>query len=219
MQDRIQLVVNEREADGTRVARRLRREGLIPGVIYGVGHVTSISIDPHVLRAAMSGEQGTHAVFDVVFEGKKRAHHAVIQDMQLDAVRQTVQHVDLREVRLNDPIETSVAVQLEGTAPGVKAGGVLDIVTREVRVKGLPGDIPEHLTVVIGALELGDVARIADVAVPDGITVLDDPEEVVCSIIPPRGAEVEEEAEAVEGEEGAAEPELVGKKEAGEEEA
>jgi large subunit ribosomal protein L25 len=214
MQERVQLAVTEREAGGTSVARRLRREGLIPGVLYGVGHVTSITIDPHTLRTAMSGEQGTHAVFDVVFEGKKRAHHAVIQDMQLDRVKNTVKHIDLREVRLNDPIETSVAVQLVGTAPGVKAGGLLDIVAHEVRVKGLPGDIPEHLTIVIDELELGSVARIADLVVPEGITVLEDPEEVVCSVIPPRGAEVEEEAELVEGEEGAAEPELVGKKEA-----
>jgi len=217
MPDRVQLVVHERESGGSRVARRLRRDGLIPGVLYGVGHVTSITVDPHALREAMSSGQGSHAVFDVVFEGKKRAHHAVIQDMQLDSVRNTVQHIDLREVRLNDPIETSVAVQLEGTAPGVKAGGVLDVVAYEVRVKGLPGDIPEHLTLVVDAMELGSVARIAELVVPDGITVLDDPEEVVCSIIPPRGAEVEEEPEAVESEEEAAEPELVGRKEAEEE--
>lgn len=224
--ERVELVVKERESAGSRTARRLRREGVIPGVLYGSGKpATPIAIDPHALREAVSTGHGTHAVFDVVFEGQKTRHHAIIQEMQLDRVKDLVTHVDLREVKLSEPIEADVGVSLEGTAPGVKAGGLLETVIHEIRVKALPGDIPEHLVLEIGHLELGQVARVSELVVPEGVTVLSDPDETVVTVIPPRGATEEEEAEeaaaaaAAEGEE-PAEPELVGKgREAGEEEA
>jgi large subunit ribosomal protein L25 len=211
--DRVRLVVNERTETGTRAVKRMRRAGLIPGVLYGSGKAaTAISVDPHVLRAAVSTEHGTHAVFDVVYKGHKTAHHAVIQEMQLDPVKAVITHIDLREVKLNEPIEAAVGLQLEGTAPGVKAGGLLDVSAHEIHIKCLPADIPEHLVLDVGEMELGDVARVKDVVPPEGVTILDDPEETVASVIPPRVV-VEEEAEAVEAIEGeeAAEPEIVGK--------
>ena len=211
--DRVKLEVNERTETGTRAAKRMRRAGLIPGVLYGSGKAaTTIVIDPHALRAAVSTEHGTHAVFDVVFAGHKRAHHAVIQEMQLDPVKHRVTHLDLREVNLNEPIEAAVDLRLEGTAPGVKAGGLLDVSAHEIHIRCLPADMPEHLVLDVNELMLGDVARIKDVVAPEGVTILDDPEEVAASVIPPRVV-VEEEveaAEAVEGEE-SAEPEIVGK--------
>jgi len=211
--DRIKLVVNERTQTGTRAVKRMRRAGGIPGVLYGSGKpATSVTVDPHALREAVSTEHGTHAVFDVVFEGQKRVHHAVIQEMQMDPVKHVVTHLDLREVKLNEPIEAAVGLHVEGTSPGVKAGGLLDVVVHEIHVKSLPDDIPEHLVLNVDELELGAVARIKDLVAPEGVTILDDPEEAIASVIPPRGAGVEEEAEAeeVEGEE-AAEPEIVGK--------
>jgi large subunit ribosomal protein L25 len=218
--DRVKLVVNERTDTGTSAVKRMRRTGMIPGVLYGSGKTaTAIAIDPHVLRAAVSTEHGTHAVFDVMFEGRKTAHHAVIQEMQFDAVKHVITHVDLREVKLNEPIEAAVGLQLEGTAPGVKAGGLLDVTTHEIHIKCLPADIPEHLVLVIDELELGEVARIKDIVPPEGVTILDDPDEAVASVIPPRGAlEEEAEAEAAEAEE-QAEPEIVGKGHGAEEEA
>lgn len=215
--DRVKLVVSERTETGTRAVKRMRHAGKIPGVLYGSGKAaTAITVDPHKLRAAVSTEHGTHAVFDVVFEGRKTAHHAVIQEMQLDPVKQWITHLDLREVKLNEPIEAAVGLQLNGTAPGVKAGGLLDVVAHEIHIKCLPADIPEHLVLDVGEMELGDVARVKDIVPPEGVTILDNPEEAVASVIPPRVAvEEEAEVEAVEGEE-PAEPEIVGKGHGGE---
>jgi large subunit ribosomal protein L25 len=213
--ERVKLVVKERSETGSRAAGRLRKQGLIPGVLYGAGKPgMAVAIEAHALREAMSTDAGRHAVLDVVLEGRKRGHVAVIHELQLDSVKHVITHVDLREIHLNESIETKVGIHLDGTAVGVKAGGVLDIVTHEVAVRGLPGDIPEHLAVDIEDVGVGQVVRVKDLSVPDGLTVLDDPEQTLFHIAPPRGAEAEAEAELVPA--AAAEPGLVGK--AGEEE-
>jgi large subunit ribosomal protein L25 len=214
--DKVTLVVQPRDTTGSRSARRMRREGLIPGVLYGHGHdATLIAVDPHDLRAALTTEAGLHAVLDITVAGHKRAHKAIVKDMQHDAVKPKVTHIDLQEIRLDETIETAVAVRFMGEAEGVKLGGMLEEAIREVSVKGKVTEIPEHLVIDISALGMGDNAKVSDLVVPEGIEILHDPDEVLCSVIPPRGA-VEGE-EAVE-EAGAAEPQIVGKPE-GEEEA
>jgi large subunit ribosomal protein L25 len=218
--DRVTLVVQHRDASGTRAANRLRRSGLIPGVLYGHGKPASlIAVDPHALRAALGSEAGTHAVLDVTFEGQKRAHKAIVKELELDKVKHTVIHLDLQEIRLDETIETTVAVRFEGESKGVKMGGLLDEATREVSVKGVVTDIPDHLVLDISGLGLNETARVADLVVPDGLEVLDDPDEVLCSVLPPRKAEVAEVAEGEEAvlPEAPAEPEIVGKAEKEEE--
>jgi large subunit ribosomal protein L25 len=208
--ERVKLVVKERTEIGGRASGRLRRQGLIPGVLYGAGQpAVPVSIEAHALRDAISTDAGRHAVLEVVLEGRKRGHVAVIQELQLDKVKHVITHVDLREIHLNEPIETKVGVHLEGTARGVKIGGVLDVVWHEVTVRGLPGDIPEHLTIDIEDVDVGQVVRVRDVSVPGGLTVLDDPEQTIFHVMPPRAAEAEAEAELVPA--AAAEPEVVGK--------
>lgn len=210
--ERVKLMVAERTDTGSRAVNRLRKQGIIPGVLYGAGKpAVPISVPSHDLRAAISTSHGMHAVLDVVLEGHKRAHHAVIQEVQLDPVKSLVTHVDLREVKLTEPIEASVAVQIEGVSPGVKAGGTLEVVTHEVRVKALPADIPEHLILHVDGLAMNDVARVRDLEAVDGVELLHDPEETICTIIPPRVVAEGEEAAEAAGEEEAAEPELVGK--------
>jgi large subunit ribosomal protein L25 len=215
--ERVKLVVSERAETGSRAAKRLRAKGLVPGVLYSGGRpAVAFSVPVHDLREAMSTEAGRHAILDVVFEGRKRAHAAVVQDVQLDAVKHTVTHVDLHEVHLNEPIETKVAVQLEGTSPGVKAGGMLEMFTHEVTVRGLPADIPEHLTMNIDEVGVGQVVRIKELPVSEGLVVLDDPEETLFHIVMPRVAaegaapveaapKAEEVAEEAQGEEQVAE--------------
>jgi large subunit ribosomal protein L25 len=213
--EKVKLVVHHRDASGSRAARRLRREGHIPGVLYGHGKpAVLLAVEPSALREALATEAGTHAVLEVVFEDQKRVHRAIVKDMQLDAVRHVVTHVDLEEVRLDQVVESKVAVRFEGTSAGVKMGGMLDEALREVTVKGLVTDIPEHLVLDITELSLGDAAHVSDLRVPEELEVLDDPETVLCSVLAPRKIEVEEEVEeGVEEavEEAAAEPELVGK--------
>ena len=218
--DRLKLEVKEREERGSRRTRRLRAEGLVPGVLYGKGHARAISVPERELRTAMTGPSGLHAILDVVIEGQKTVHPSVLADYQQDPIRGTISHIDLREVRLDQPITANVVVQLVGESVGVKSGGMLALVTREIRVEALPTDIPEHIEVDISPLEVGDVLRLEDVPAIEALTFLDDPQEtVIATVSVPRGyAELEEaeaaaaEAEAAEAEEGA---EAVG--EAGEE--
>jgi large subunit ribosomal protein L25 len=215
--ERVSLVVQHRDETGSRAARRLRHQGLIPGIMYGHGDAAhNITVDPHALRAALTTDAGTHAVLDVAFEGTKTVHKAIVKDMVLDPVKSTVVHLDLQEIRLDETIETTVAVRFEGEAKGVKNGGMLDESTREVNVKGVVTDIPEHIVIDISDLDYGDNVKVSDLIAPEGIEILDDPELVLASILAPRGeAEAEEGAE--EAAPSAAEPEIVGKGEKEEE--
>lgn len=212
--DNVSIVVHKRDVTGTRASNRLRKAGLIPGVLYGHGKdATPIALEPHALREALSTGAGTHAILNVTFEGQKRGHKAIVKEMTLDRVKSTVIHIDLQEIRLDETIETAVAVHFEGESKGVKAGGMLEEAIREVSVKGVVTAIPEHLVMDITELEVGGTLKVSDLQVPEGIEVLDDPDEVLCSVLAPRkGVEGEEVEEAPEAE-AAAEPELVGKKE------
>ncbi len=213
--DRVSIVVRPRDVSGTRAARRLRRDGFIPGVLYGHGKdATLIAIDPHTLREALSTEAGMHAVLDVTLEGQKRAHKAIVKELELDKVKHTVTHVDLQEIRLDETIESTVTVHFEGESRGVKMGGLLDEVVREVTVKGRVTDIPEHLVLDISELGLGDTATVADLRVPEGVEVQDAPDEVLCSVLSPRKAEaVLEEIEEAAAAAAPEQPEVVGKPE------
>ncbi len=198
--------MREREQRGSRDSRRLRRAGLVPGVLYGRGKTPHVfSVPERDLRAALTGSAGLHAILDVVLDGQKTTHASVLKEYQQDTLRGTITHVDLQEVRLDQAIHATVAVQLVGESVGVKAGGVLTQVTREINVEALPLEVPEHLELDVGAMEIGDSLRISDLAAQEGVTFLDDPETVLASVaVPKRVVEVEEVAEeAVEGEEAA----------------
>jgi large subunit ribosomal protein L25 len=200
--DRIKLEVRERTERGSRRSRRLRAAGLVPGVLYGKGHSRAIVVSERDLRAAMTGPSGLHAILDVFFDGQKTVHPSVLADYQQDPIRGTLSHIDLREVRLDRPIHASVVVQLVGESVGVKAGGVLSLVTRELQVEALPADIPEHIDVDITEMQVGDVLRLDDVPVMSNVTFLDDPyETVIATVSTPRGYVELEEAEAEEAEE------------------
>jgi large subunit ribosomal protein L25 len=214
--DRLKLEVREREELGSRRSRRLRSQGMIPGVLYGKGHARAIEVPERDLRTAMTGPSGLHAILDVVLEGQKTVHPSILAEYQQDPIRGTISHIDLREVRLDQPIHATVAIQLVGDPVGVKAGGMLSLVAREVQVEALPADVPEHIDVDVSHLEVGDVLRLADVSAIENVTLLDDPHEtVIATVSVPRGfAELEEaeaaaEAEAAEegAEEGAEAPE------------
>jgi large subunit ribosomal protein L25 len=202
--ERVMLQVVERGADqvGSRRVRRLRKEGLVPGVLYGKGHVRPIVVGERELRAALTGPSGLHAIVDVVIEGQKTPHHAVLKQYQQHPIRGTLTHVDFHEVRLDQPIQASVAVQLVGEAPGAKQGGVVQQVTREIRVEALPTSIPEHIDADMSSLEVGATLRIADLEAIEGVAFLDDPETVLANCSMPRGISELEEEEAAEGEEG-----------------
>jgi large subunit ribosomal protein L25 len=183
----------------------------VPGVLYGRGEPQAICVEERALRSALTGAGGLHAILDVVVEGADKTHPSVLKDYQQDVVRGGVTHVDLQEVRLDQPIQATVTVTLVGEAAGSKEGGVLSQVTRELTVEALPLEIPEHIDFDVSELRIGDTARVADLVVPDGATVIDDPETVIANVTLPTRVEEPEESleegeEAAEGE-GAAEGE------------
>ena len=200
--ERIRLEVKEREQRGTRVSRRLRKDGIIPGVLYGRGNKPHpICVPERELRRVLTGDHGLHAILDVVLEGQKSTHASILKDYQVDPIRGKIEHFDLQEVRLDQPIQSAVVIELIGESVGAKAGGVLSQVNREVRVEALPMEMPDRLELDISAMEIGDTLRLSDLPAREGVTFLDDPETVLANVTVPTRVE-EPEPEEVEGEEG-----------------
>ncbi|HYG96399.1 MAG TPA: 50S ribosomal protein L25 [Solirubrobacterales bacterium] len=198
---------------GSRASRRMRRDGVVPGVVYSGGsEAKPFQVSERDVRTVLS--EGA-ALFDLEIEGSK-AVPVVIKEEQHHPVRGDIQHLDLMQVRLDEKIQAEVALELEGVedSPGVKGGGVLEHVTREITVEALPTEIPDNIVIDVSAMEVNDTLQLSTVTPPDGVTfVADDPEEVtIVTLSPPRveeaAPEVEEETELVgEGEGDAAEGE------------
>jgi large subunit ribosomal protein L25 len=211
--ERTKLIVAQREGLGSAESRRLRKDGVIPGVLYGSGEPVAISIAERELRRALTGSSGLHSILDVEIDGKGQTHASILKEYQVDPVRGTVTHVDLQEVRLDRTIQASVTVLLLGgeDAPGVREGGVLSQPLREVTVEALPLEVPEHLDLDVSGMDIGATLRISDLAAPERVTFLDDPETVVATVTAPTKVvepePTEEELAALEaegeGEEGA----------------
>lgn len=201
-----QLAVSSRQSDGSRAARRLRRTGRIPGVLYGGdSEPLSFDVDARELRLALSG---AGAVVDLLVDGAKPTP-VVLKEAQRDPVRGETIHVDLLRVRLDQPIHAVVPLELAGVeeAPGVKQGGILEHLTRELNIESLPTSIPESIVHEVGEMQIGETLTLDAISAPQGVVLLDDPEVVIATISAPRlQAEVEAEIEA--------ETELVGEAEA-----
>jgi large subunit ribosomal protein L25 len=200
--ERVKLIASERTLLGSAESRRLRKQGLIPGVLYGRSEPVSFSVAERDLRAALTTPAGSHAVLEVAV-GERAAHSAILKDYQRDKVRGTITHIDLQEVRLDQPIQTAVTLTLIGEPVGVKEGGVLAQVTNEINIEALPLEVPQHLELDISELQIGESVRLSELVLPAGVTLLDDPEETVLATITHQRAEEEpvEAAEPVEGEE------------------
>jgi large subunit ribosomal protein L25 len=197
------LDVTSRAANGSREARRLRRSGRVPGVLYGGGgESVGFDADARELRLALAS---SGAVLDLSVDGAK-ATPVVLKEAQRDPVRGQTVHVDLLRVRLDEAIHAVVPLELTGTedAPGVKEGGVLEHVTRELNVEALPTAIPESIVHDIGEMQIGDAIGLALVVIPEGVTLLDDVEDTVVATLSPPRLQTEEEEELE------AETELVG---------
>jgi large subunit ribosomal protein L25 len=191
------LDVKSRDGAGSRAARRLRRDGRVPGVLYGGGgDSVGFDADARELRLALAA---SGAVLDLSVDGAK-ATPVVLKEAQRHPVRGETVHVDLLRVRLDQAIHAVVPVELTGIeeAPGVKEGGVLEQIARELNVEALPTEIPESIVHDVGEMAIGDTILLSAVAIPGSLTLLDDPEEtVVATLSPPKlQAEAAEEIEA-----------------------
>jgi large subunit ribosomal protein L25 len=201
--ERTKLTVSQRERLGSPETRRLRKHGLVPGVLYGRDEPIAICVEERELRRALTGAGGLHSILDVQIDGTGKSHASILKDYQVDKVRGFVTHVDLQEVRLDQPINATVTVQLHGgdDSPGVREGGVLSQPLRELSVEALPLEVPEHIDLDVSTMELGGTLRVADIDVPEGVTLLDDPETVVATLTAPsREVAPEDELEAAEAE-------------------
>jgi large subunit ribosomal protein L25 len=195
---RTTLNVAPREAFGSRTARRMRREGLVPGVVYSGGsEATAFQVSERDVRGVIA--EGA-ALFDLSVDGGK-ARPVVVKEQQLHPVKGTLRHIDLQEVNLKEAIQADVTIELEGVedAPGVKASGVLEHVTREITVEALPTDIPDKITVDVSAMEINDTLQLSSIEAPSGVTfIVEEGEEVtIATLAPPR---VEEAAPEIETE-------------------
>ena len=198
--DTTRLSVQPRVAEGSRAARRLRRQGRVPGVVYGGGDPPeTFEVDQRSLRQALAH---AGAVIELSLDGEG-ATPVVVKEEQRHPVTGRLLHVDMLRVRLDRPIQATTILELDGgdEAPGVKEGGILEQVTRELNVEALPTAIPDAIHHDVSAMEMNDTLTLAAVTAPDGVTLLDDPDEtVIATLSPPRveeEPEIEEETELV----------------------
>ena len=218
--DRPTLEVAERSEFGSRTSRRLRREGLVPGVVYSGGsEARAFSIPEREARTVLSTGA---ALFDLTFDGGS-AEPVVVKEEQRHPLRGSLIHLDLQVVDLKQAIQSEVHVELLGAedAPGVTEGGVLEHITHSINVEALPTDIPESIAVDVSGMEIGDTLQLDSVVAPEGVEWalgegVDPSEVTIATLNPPRveeEPEVEEETELV-GEDGepieAAEDEAAG---------
>jgi large subunit ribosomal protein L25 len=210
------LQIQPRETGGSPTARAVRRQGLVPGILYGRGREPyPFQIDVPTLREALSGEAGRHAILQVSVPGESAPTPAILKDFQLDLVRDRLTHLDLLAISMTEKITTTVAVHVEGDAPGVvDDGGVLEQPVHEIEVSALPGDVPNVITVDISSLATGDTIKLGDLTPPSGVEWATDPETVLATILQPTTME-DIEAEAAEEGEGVAEGEAPAEGEAG----
>lgn len=198
-----------REAAGTPAVKKVRQDGGIPGVVYGrtFGDPLAIVLDAKDLRAALIAHGGS-AVVNLEIEGRGSTP-AIVAERQLDVVTKRLIHIDLHAISLDEVVEAHVPLKLVGNAPGVKEGGILDFVVREVTIEALPTDIPDLIEVSVGELNMFDNIHVRDLVAPAGVKITDEPHEIVVSILPPSKVEEPAAAAAVEA---PAEPELIGEK-------
>ena len=185
------LSISPREPEGSRGTRRLRRSGRVPGVLYGGdAEPLTFSVDARELRHALAA---TGAVLEVSDGGS--ATPAILKGAHYHPVRGETMHVDLLRVNLDVPIHAVVPLELTGgeDAPGVKEGGVLEHITRELNIEALPTAIPESVSHDVSRMEINDTITLSEMTVPPGITLLDDPEETVLATLTPPRLETEEE--------------------------
>ena len=202
----VTLEVSRREAIGKEKAKKLRRDGKVPAVVYG-GHREPVAIV--VDRKAVSeliqkSEHGIRSVFLLKMAGSDQQRHAMIKELTIDPISRRMKHIDFVRVIMDEAVKVTIPVHVTGTARGVKEGGLLDFQVRELHVECLPNAIPDSIDVDVTPLEGHDYFRIKDLKLPEGVRVLDDPERVVVGV-----THAKVEAETAEA--AAAEPEVIKK--------
>jgi large subunit ribosomal protein L25 len=186
-----ELTIARRQGTGKQVAKRLRRQGVVPAVLYGGARSEAVSVDPKAVLRMISGHEGTTQLLSLKVDGEGDSRLAIIRAMQFDPVTERLLHVDLQEVSADKPITVRVGVHPVGEAVGVRdTKGILNLVLHEVTVSCLPTAIPERIDADVSKLAIGDVLTIADLTVPAGVRIVNDPGQAVATVAPPMAEEV-----------------------------
>jgi large subunit ribosomal protein L25 len=214
------LEAQARESGNKNDARRVRRDGKIPGVVYGAGkNAQAVSVDPRQVSRILHSQTGYNTIFDLTLDGERTK--AMIVDWQYEPIKGSLLHIDLKRIAMDQKLKVNVPIVLKGEPAGVKQqGGILEQVAREVEVECLPSDIPTSIEADVSELVFGKVMRISDLPKSDKVKFLSDPNQPVAHIISVK-EEVAPTPEAVAAEAAAApaEPEVIkkGKQETAEE--
>ena len=204
------ITITKRETTGKGAARAFRRQGLVPAVIYGLNEApVAITIPAKTVARILASETGMNSLVHLQREGTDIKRHVIIKDVQRDPVTRRLMHVDFMRVDPTHKVKVHVPIVLKGTPAGVKEGGILEFVHRQIEVECLPAFIPAHIDVAVDQLVVGDTLRLDQIQLDSHLTVLGDAHNVICAV---HGKKAEDEAGAGE----AKEPELVpakGKKE------
>lgn len=207
--ENMQLTSSVRTDTGKGVARKLRQNGFVPAVVYGGTHGNiGLSVSSHDLRQIIAKGAGETSLIDLEVKNGNDTQTVpvILKEFQIDPVKRTLLHADFMEVTMGQVIEVHVPIELTGTSAGVKLGGLLEFVTREITVECLPSKMLNHIDVDISALEIGGSVNVEDITLGDDYKILTPLDTVVATVTAPKA---EEEAE--EGEEGQAEPEVIQK--------
>ena len=192
-----QMNIELRSKTGKGVSHQLRKADMVPGVVYGKGmDPVAVSIKYRDLQNALAGEGGQNNLITLVGGGSLDQSMAIIADMQRDALRGTYRHVDLHRINMNEKLRVTVPVSLKGTAAGVKEGGLLDLAHHELHVECLPNNIPDHIEIDITDLQIAHSIHVSEIALPEGVKLLENPKTPVVSVL--GRAKEEEETPAAE---------------------
>lgn len=206
-----QLTVTLRETKGKQVAKSLRANGSVPAIIYGEGiEPLGLAINLADLKRLAHSEHGIHAIIDLTIAGSKdnRRENVMIKEIQRNAKKDSIVHVDFLKVNMDKPIKTKVAVELIGEPAGALDGGILTQVHHELDIECLPGDMPSSIEVDVSSLTIGHSMTVGDLVLPAGVTMMTNIDEPIAIV-----TAVAAEAVAEEVSEGEAEPEIVGTEE------
>lgn len=210
----VTLEVATRQGTGTGVARKLRQKGKIPGVVYG-GHRDPVAIEVDrkaITELIQKSDHGVRSIFLLKLSGTDQQRHAMIKDMQIDPISRKLTHIDFVRVVMDEVVRVTIPVHLNGTAIGLKEGGLLDWQVRDLHVECLPGQIPDSIEVDVSNLAIHDYIRISELTLPEGVKVLDDPDRVLVGVTHQKAEpEPTPEAAAVEAAAVPLEPEVIKK--------
>ena len=206
-----ELTVTQREGKGKQAAKRLRREGQIPAILYGGATPEPIAVDPKAVLKMIHGHEGTTQLLSLKFDGGATSSRmAIIRDMQFDPVSEDLLHVDLQEVAADRAITVRVAVHPVGEAVGVRdTKGILSLVLHELEISCLPTNIPQGIDADVSELAIGDVLTVRDLVAPEGVRILNDPGQAIATVSPPMAEEVAAPVVAAATPTAAAEPEVL----------